>query len=434
MLSCAVALVGLGWMSCGSEEDPPEPNEDLMAPSRIEITGGVSPGEFISGQRKLDAVAEDNSGRVAKVLFYISGDLACADSEEKASGSTFSCVWDTSPVAEGAYELTAAALDGAGNTSTSLPVAFSVGVANRPPAVSVTGANPAAVNEGQGTALSVTATDPEGDTLTYSWTQLSPASPQGAFSSATVANPTWTAPLLSAQTVFTLQVTVADGKGGSTVGSVQVTVANVASANRAPTVDAAIGGTTTVVSGDSVNLTIGATDPDGDSLTYSWSTNPTGLGAFTNGNTSAASWRSAEVTSNATRTVAVQVAVSDGVATVTRSVNVQITVPRYGTHIQPIWTQACTSCHDSTSPSGGLNLLQGSSYTQLVNTNNANNTSCGALRRVRAGLPDSSLLVRKISSANCGNRMPQNNPAFFDTNPGYITRIRSWIIAGAANN
>ena len=433
MLSCAVVVLGLGWLSCGSDEDPPPQNEDHMAPGRVEITGGVTQGEFISGQRKLEAVAEDNSGKVARVLFYFSGELACADNEEKDSGATFSCIWDASGLADGAYELTAAALDGAGNTSTSAPIAFSVGVANRPPVASATGANPATVNEGQGTAVSVTASDPDGDTLTYSWSQLSPASPQGTFSSAAVANPTWTAPLLAAQTAFTLQVTITDGKGGSTVSSVQVTVANVAGSNRPPTVDAAISAPTTVVSGDSIDVSIGATDPDGDALTYTWTTNPVGLGTFTNGNTSAASWRSAEVTTNSTRTVAVQVVVSDGVASVTRSVNVGVTVPSYANHIQPIWNQACTSCHGNTSPAGGLNLVSGSSYAALVNVN-GNNAACSTLRRVRPLQPDNSLLVRKISGTTCGNRMPRNDAAFFDTNPGLITRIRSWIIANAPNN
>ena len=121
MLSCAVALLGLGWMSCGSEEDPPEPSEDLKAPSRIEITGGVSPGEFISGQRKLEAVAEDNSGRVARVSFYLGNTLACADAQERASGATFSCVWDVSSIPEGSYELVAYAQDAAGNLKDSLP-------------------------------------------------------------------------------------------------------------------------------------------------------------------------------------------------------------------------------------------------------------------------------------------------------------------------
>ncbi len=113
--------------------------------------------------------------------------------------------------------------------------------------------------------------------------------------------------------------------------------------------------------------------------------------------------------------------------------SVGVTVPSYANHIQPIWNQACTSCHDNTSPSGGMNLLSGSSYAAIVNVN-GNNTSCGTLRRVRPAMPDSSLLVRKISGSACGNRMPQNNQNFFVTNPGFITRIRSWIIANAPNN
>jgi hypothetical protein len=432
MLSCAVALLGLGWMSCGSDPEQPPEQTDFVAPGRVEITGGVSAGEFISGQRKLDGLAEDDSGRVVKMSFYISGALACADSTARDSGATFSCVWDTSTTTPGPYQLTAVALDAAGNTGTSTPIAFSVGIANRPPVVSASAANPATVNEGQGTALSVTASDPTGDTLTYAWSQLSPASPQGAFSNAAVGNPTWTAPLLSAQTSFTLQVTVSDGKGGTAVSSVNVVVANVASSNRAPTVDASITAQASAVSsGDSVNVSIGATDPDGDTLTYSWRTSPTGLGVFTNGAANAASWRSPEVSSSTAHTL--QVVVSDGVATVTRSVSVQVTVPTYAAHIQPIWNQACTSCHDSTSPTGGLNLLQGSSYNALIN-GTTSSTTCSTLRRVRSGQPDNSLLVRKISGTTCGNRMPRNDATFFDTNPGLVTRIRSWILAGALNN
>ena len=30
--------------------------------------------------------------------------------------------------------------------------------------------------------------------------------------------------------------------------------------------------------------------------------------------------------------------------------------------------------------------------------------------------------------------MPQNNPTYFDSNPGLIIRVRSWILAGAADN
>ncbi|MDY7232438.1 PKD domain-containing protein [Hyalangium rubrum] len=432
-LSCALFL-GLAWLGCGSDPEPQPSPGDAVAPGRVQLTAGVTAGEFITGQRRLEAVAEDDSGTVAKVAFYVSNVLACADNEAKASGATFGCVWNASQTPEGDYVLTVAALDSSGNTTTSAPIAFSVGVRNEPPVFTEVTAAPATVNEGQGTTLTARASDPEGRALSYTWTQRSPASPQGTFNNANASNPTWTAPLLSTRTTFTLQVAATDERGGAAVSSVDVVVANDPSANRPPTVDSAITGPITVLSGDSIALSIGASDPDGDPLTYSWRTNPADLGAFTNGNTASATWRSAEVTSNSPRTVQVQVVVSDGVASVTRSLNVQVTVPTYSEHIQFIWNEACVSCHDNTSPSGNLNLLQGSSYANLVNVT-GNNTSCGTLRRVRPGFPDTSLLVRKLSATNnCGGRMPRNNTAYFDNNPGYVTRIRSWIIAGAPNN
>lgn len=62
------------------------------------------------------------------------------------------------------------------------------------------------------TQASATATDADNDTLTYSWAQSSPASPQGSFSSPGASTSTWTAPTVSQTTKFTLTVTVSDGK------------------------------------------------------------------------------------------------------------------------------------------------------------------------------------------------------------------------------
>ena len=72
---------------------------------------------------------------------------------------------------------------------------------------------------GQSTQLQARASDADGDSLSYSWSQTSPASPQGSFSSTSSDSPTWTAPTVNETTPFTLSVTVSDGKGGNTTAT-----------------------------------------------------------------------------------------------------------------------------------------------------------------------------------------------------------------------
>lgn len=421
----AVLLLSLVGLGC------PGPEADTTPPTDVQVTGGVSAGESVTGQRTLTATAKDDSGKVSKVEFYVSGALACADVTARSSGATFSCTWDSSTTAQGTYQLTAKAYDAAGNATASAPLSFTIPAPNHAPTISQVTATPDSVDEDSSTTLSVTASDPDNDALTYSWTQ-SPAAPAGTFTG-TGATRTWKAPIVSTNTTFTLQVTVSDGKGGSTEGTTQVAVANVPALNRAPSVDAAIAvSSASVIAGDTVNLSIGATDPDGDPLTYTWTTNPAAQGTLT-ATGSSAQWRSSDVGTATSFTL--QVTVSDGTDSVTRSVDVQVAVPQYARDIQPIWG-VCTGCHNSsTGTRGGLNLDAGKSYASLVNVSAV---GCGptAPKRVVPNQPDDSLLIQKISNdtPSCGSRMPQNNPSYFDDNPGELTRIRSWILAGAPNN
>src|ERR1043165_1419399 len=75
---------------------------------------------------------------------------------------------------------------------------------------------------GESTALDTHASDPDGDALSYSWTQTSPASPVGSFDSQSSDSPTWTAPTVAAATRFTLSVTVSDARGGTASSSVSI--------------------------------------------------------------------------------------------------------------------------------------------------------------------------------------------------------------------
>ena len=289
-LACVTTL-GVAALSCGSEEEPPPPSVDAVPPSRVEIVGGVTPGEIFTGQRLLQAIAEDDSGRLAKVSFFVSGLPACADPEPRASGVTFSCTWDTKDTPEGNYQLVATAQDEAGNTTASAPIAFSVGT-RQEPVISAITADPASVNEGQSVILSVTASDAQGDALTYAWSQVSPATPAGTFTNGTSANAAWRAPMVTATTAFTLKVTVSDGDGGTAERTVDLQVVNVPGLNRPPTVSATITGPTTVLAGSFASLSITASDPDGDPLTYSWSTVPLDQGTFTTSTSASWWWRS----------------------------------------------------------------------------------------------------------------------------------------------
>ncbi|HSP80678.1 MAG TPA: PKD domain-containing protein, partial [Myxococcaceae bacterium] len=294
-------------------------------------------------------------------------------------------------------------------------------------------AEPVSLIEGTSTTLTVVASDADGDALTYAWSQASPAAPVGTFGTEEGASRTWTAPTLSSTTTYSLVVTVSDGRGGSIPATVDVEVVNDPTANLLPVVDETITvSSATALAGDTLELSIGASDPDGDTLTYAWTTSPAAAGSFTDATAATTQWSAPEVAQASTYTLLVTV--SDGSDSVTRSVDVQVSAPSYATHIQPIWDQACTSCHNnSSSGRGGLTLEAGNSYTSLVNANGSTNV-CTSLKRVKPGAPDSSLLVQKLSGTTCGTRMPQNDTAWFDTHPGLLTRIRSWILAGAAND
>jgi hypothetical protein len=421
----AVLLLCLSWLACGE----PEEEQDTVAPTEVRLTGGVTAGERVTGSRTLQATAVDDSGTIARVEFFVSGRAACSDDAAKSSGETFSCSWNSATLFSGSHQLTATAYDAAGNSTRSEPISFTI-PPNTTPAVSQVSASRSLADEGSSITLSVTASDPDGDALTYAWTQ-SPIVPAGTFGTETGSSRTWTAPILSRNTRFTLRVTVSDGRGATAQGTVDVDVANVPALNRAPVVDAAITvSTSRAVAGDTVTLSVGTLDPDGDALTYSWTTVPPGLGTFSGPRDSVARWYSPEI--QAATSYSLQLTVSDGTASVTRSVQLPIQVPTYAADIEPIWSPTCTTCHGGGGGPRSLNLEPGSSYAALVNASGT--AACGTLARVVPQQPDESLLVQKISGDGCGGRMPQLDTAYFDRNPGELIRIRSWILAGARND
>ena len=148
---------------------------------------------------------------------------------------------------------------------------------NQPPVLNPIGAKN--VNEGQLLSFTATATDPDGNALTFSGSNLptgATVSPAGLFS--------WT-PTFAQSGNYNVTITVIDNGSppASDFETFTITVGNV---NRPPVLGA-IGASQTANEGELKTITITATDPDGDTLTFAGSNLPTGASVTNNGSGSA---------------------------------------------------------------------------------------------------------------------------------------------------
>ncbi|MBI4650759.1 tandem-95 repeat protein [Candidatus Desantisbacteria bacterium] len=107
-------------------------------------------------------------------------------------------------------------------------------------------------------------TDPDGDILTYAWTQVSGTN-------VTLSNPNSVSPVFTSDSAgsYEFQLIVNDGQTNSAPDKVMITVNNISIINNPPTANA--GKDQTVKIGTQVTLDGSASnDPDKDTITYSW--------------------------------------------------------------------------------------------------------------------------------------------------------------------
>ena len=142
----------------------------------------------------------------------------------------------------------------------------------------------ATVGGGNSLVLDGTATDPEGGSLTYTWS----SNGGGSFDNASDLNTSWTAPAATnAVQNITLTLTVTDDGAGRRRGTATVSVTVPERDNTAPRVSATTS-TSAVLGGGTVRLGGVASDPQNDPLTYAWTSN--GGGTFENAAALGTAW------------------------------------------------------------------------------------------------------------------------------------------------
>ena len=94
---------------------------DVLAAPAV-VLQGPAPGDILAGVARVEVTAAASPGmKVAEVRLLVDGSLAAA-----ATGSPASFSWNTAEVADGAHDLSAAAVDQIGNSGTTTPVRVAV--------------------------------------------------------------------------------------------------------------------------------------------------------------------------------------------------------------------------------------------------------------------------------------------------------------------
>ncbi|EPX59692.1 High-affinity leucine-specific transport system, periplasmic binding protein LivK [Cystobacter fuscus DSM 2262] len=256
---------------------PPFQNEAPLIGSLVASSTTVAPGGSIS----LVATAYDPNPD--NTLTYAWNATAGTFSAPTALSTSW-----TAPATTGIQTLTFTVTDSGGmasNLSLAVNVTQSGGQGdaqinisfNSVPTVSVMSATPTQLAPGRTTALSVSASDPDGDGLSYAWS----ATCAGSWVNTSSSSAEFTPSELPAGVCNNCQltVTVSDGRGGQTSGTVSLCISNTPPINHfAPVIVRSYSSSDTATPGQVLTYEVTASDPENSALTFSWSTNTGSLG------------------------------------------------------------------------------------------------------------------------------------------------------------
>ncbi|WP_295801694.1 glycosyl hydrolase family 18 protein [uncultured Microbulbifer sp.] len=176
------------------------------------------------------------------------------------------------PGVSGDLTFTLSVNDGAETDTDTVVVSVSAGQENRAP-VSDAGADQMVVTPAVVTLDGSASSDPDGDSLSYAWTQV--RGTPVTLSDAAAATPTFSAAQVAVEDELVFELNVSDGELSDATPD-QVSVFLLAE-NTPPEVS--VPASITIAEGATDSVTAVATDADGDSLSYTWSGMASGTGA-----------------------------------------------------------------------------------------------------------------------------------------------------------
>lgn len=175
--------------------------------------------------------------------------------------STGAFAWMPSYMQAGSYSVSFRASDGQDTDSET--IAITVNNVNRPPVLAPIGSK--SIDEAGTLSFTISATDVDGDSITYSAMNL----PSGAALNSSTGAFAWT-PDYTQSDSYNVTFTASDGSEQDS----EIVTITVNNTNRAPVLSAI--GNKTIYPNNLLSFTISATDPDGDTITYSATNLPTG--------------------------------------------------------------------------------------------------------------------------------------------------------------
>jgi hypothetical protein len=201
---------------------------------------------------------------------------------------------------------------------------------NQAPVINVLAAEKPTLTPNAETKVTCDATDPDGDELTYTWSASA-----GTITETYKTFIFWKAPGFVGD--FQVSVTVDDGKGGTVSRSCTISVVT----DQLPVIEGVTADPATLKPSETSTVTCNAHDPDGDTMTYTW----TASGGTISGSGKMITWQAPAATGD----FLISVKVDDGKGGVTEgSVHIPVAIPSTTVILTPLPDESGTVYYDGT--------------------------------------------------------------------------------------